>query len=78
MFLTFNPHRALGFGGRLFLDKATLGGLDDNYDKLKGIENLAVVGCGSSLNAANYGVKLMRHAGVFANVQAMGHGRQLY
>jgi len=63
--------RALGFGGRLFLDKATLGGLDDNYDKLKGIENLAVVGCGSSLNAANYGVKLMRHAGVFANVSAM-------
>ena len=63
--------RALCFGGRLSLDTATLGGLDANYDRLKGIDSMSVVGCGSSFNAANYGTKLLRHAGVFANVSAM-------
>lgn len=63
--------RALCFGGRLSLDRATLGGLDSQYDELKHIDSLSVVGCGSSFNAANYGTKLLRHAGVFANVNAM-------
>lgn len=63
--------RALGFGGRLFLDKATLGGLDANYDTLKEIDSLTVVGCGSSFNAANYGAKLLRHMGVLTNVAAI-------
>jgi len=63
--------RALCFGGRLFLDTATLGGLDNNYEELKNLDSLSVVGCGSSFNAANYGAKLMRHAGAFANVSAM-------
>jgi len=63
--------RALCFGGRLFLDKATLGGLEANYDKLKNVESLSVVGCGSSYNAAIYGTKLLRHAGVFTSVNAM-------
>mmetsp|Transcript_8901 Transcript_8901/g.19985 ORF Transcript_8901/g.19985 Transcript_8901/m.19985 type:complete len:717 (-) Transcript_8901:106-2256(-) len=63
--------RALGFGGRLFLNTATLGGLDANYDQLKDIDSIAVVGCGSSFNAATYGAKLLRHMGVFANVSVM-------
>ncbi|KAL7529562.1 hypothetical protein ACHAXR_003030, partial [Thalassiosira sp. AJA248-18] len=63
--------RALCFGGRLFLDKATLGGLDTKYEDLKDIDSLSVVGCGSSFNAATYGVKLLRHAGVLASVNAM-------
>ena len=63
--------RALGFGGRLFMDTAVLGGLMDKYDKLKNIENLIVVGCGSSVNAANYGTRLLRHTGAFANVATM-------
>jgi glucosamine--fructose-6-phosphate aminotransferase (isomerizing) len=63
--------RALGFGGRLFLDTAMLGGLQDKYEKLKNIENLLVVGCGSSFNAASYGTKLLRHTGVFTNVAAI-------
>lgn len=40
--------RALGFGSRLFLDTATLGGLDEKYDIMKNIDSLSVVGCGSS------------------------------
>lgn len=63
--------RALGFGGRLYQNKATLGGLEEKYDQLKNIDNLSVVGCGSSFNAATYGTKLLRHMGVFANVNAM-------
>lgn len=30
--------RALGFGGRLSFDTATLGGLDEQYDKLKDVD----------------------------------------
>jgi glucosamine--fructose-6-phosphate aminotransferase (isomerizing) len=63
--------RALCFGGRLSLDTATLGGLDAKYDKLKDIDSISVVGCGSSINAALYGTKLLRHAGVFTNVAAL-------
>lgn len=63
--------RALGFGGRLFLSEATLGGLDAKYDQLKDIDSIAVVGCGSSYNAAIYGAKLLRNMGVFSNVSPM-------
>jgi glucosamine--fructose-6-phosphate aminotransferase (isomerizing) len=63
--------RALGFGGRLYQNKATLGGLEEKYDRLKNIDNLSVIGCGSSFNAANYGTRLLRHMGVFANVSVM-------
>ncbi len=63
--------RALGFGGRLYQNKATLGGLKEKIDQLKNIDHLSVVGCGSSFNAATYGTKLLRHMGVFANVNAM-------
>mmetsp|Transcript_23999 Transcript_23999/g.49701 ORF Transcript_23999/g.49701 Transcript_23999/m.49701 type:complete len:695 (-) Transcript_23999:192-2276(-) len=63
--------RALCFGGRLSLNTATLGGLDAKVDKFKEIDNISVVGCGSSFNAATYGAKLLRHTGVFANVAAM-------
>ena len=63
--------RALCFGGRLSLDTASLGGLQDNIDKLKGISSLFLVGVGSSFNAASYGAKLFKHAGVFTTVSAM-------
>eukprot|EP00581_Thalassiosira_minuscula_P019338 CAMPEP_0183714274 /NCGR_PEP_ID=MMETSP0737-20130205/8851_1 /TAXON_ID=385413 /ORGANISM="Thalassiosira miniscula, Strain CCMP1093" /LENGTH=733 /DNA_ID=CAMNT_0025943181 /DNA_START=54 /DNA_END=2255 /DNA_ORIENTATION=+ len=63
--------RALGFGSRLFLDTATLGGLDEKYENLRHIESISVVGVGSSFNAANYGTKLLRHAGALTNVTAM-------
>mmetsp|Transcript_30487 Transcript_30487/g.61183 ORF Transcript_30487/g.61183 Transcript_30487/m.61183 type:complete len:705 (-) Transcript_30487:1543-3657(-) len=63
--------RALCFGGRLSLDTAALGGLQDHVDKLKDISSILMVGVGSSYNAASYGAKLFKHAGVFANVSAM-------
>jgi glucosamine--fructose-6-phosphate aminotransferase (isomerizing) len=63
--------RALCFGGRLSLDTANLGGLQSQVDKLKDISSILLVGVGSSFNAASYGAKLFKHAGVFANVAAM-------
>ena len=63
--------RALCFGGRLSLDTANLGGLQSQVDKLKDISSILLVGVGSSFNAASYGAKLFKHAGVFANVSAM-------
>lgn len=63
--------RALGFGGRLSLDNAVLGGLQSNIENLKDINNLVVVGSGSSFNAACYGAKLLRHMGVLTNVAAL-------
>lgn len=63
--------RALGFGGRLSFDTATLGGLDEQYDKLKNVDSMSLVGCGSSYNAAMYGAKLLRHSGAFTAVSAM-------
>jgi glucosamine--fructose-6-phosphate aminotransferase (isomerizing) len=63
--------RALGFGGRLSFDTATLGGLDEQIDKLKNIDSISLVGCGSSYNAAMYGAKLLRHSGAFTAVSAI-------
>ena len=63
--------RALCFGGRLSLDRASLGGLQDNIGKLKDITSILLVGVGSSFNAATYGAKLFKHAGVFASVSAL-------
>merc|ERR1719491_1917944 len=53
------------------MDTANLGGLTDNVDKLQNIESIAVVGCGSSYNAAIYGAKLLKHSGAFTSVCAM-------
>lgn len=44
--------RALGFGGRLSLDTATLGGLDEQYEKLKDID----VSCFNLHSHANFKV----------------------
>ena len=63
--------RALCFGGRLSLNTSNLGGLQEHVEKLKDISSILLVGVGSSFNAATYGAKLFKHAGVFANVAAM-------
>ena len=52
--------RALGYGGRFSEGLVKLGGLDDNVGKLSKVKDLTLSACGTSLNAALYGVKLMR------------------
>lgn len=55
--------QALGFGGRLGSDRVFLGGLDKEFDRLSKVKHIIFSGCGTSLNAAKYGERLMRHLG---------------
>jgi glucosamine--fructose-6-phosphate aminotransferase (isomerizing) len=50
--------RAISFGGRLHDNgQVRLGGLDKYTKKLKEIDHIILLGCGTSYNAANYSVK---------------------
>ncbi len=60
--------RALGYGGRLSRDKVHLGGLDNNFDKLKDIKFMTLSACGTSLNAAKYAEKIMKSLESFEHV----------
>lgn len=44
--------RTISFGGRLFDNSVKLGGLESNKDNLKDIENIILLGCGTSYYAA--------------------------
>jgi glucosamine--fructose-6-phosphate aminotransferase (isomerizing) len=63
--------RALGFGGRLSNEKVLLGGLDHNEDKLGKIKHMTLSACGTSLNAARYGERIMKHLGSFDSVASI-------
>jgi len=63
--------RALGFGGRLGSEKIYLGGLDQNYERVSKIKHMTLSACGTSLNAAKYGERLMKHLGSFDSVTAL-------
>jgi glucosamine--fructose-6-phosphate aminotransferase (isomerizing) len=60
--------RALGFGGRLSSDKILLGGLDSNFERCAKIKHMTLSACGTSLNAAKYGERLMKHLSSFDSV----------
>ncbi|GMH89546.1 hypothetical protein TrVE_jg6204 [Triparma verrucosa] len=64
--------RALSYGGRLTENWVKLGGLDADYRRLSQIKHMTLSACGTSLNAALYGVKLMKHLKSFDGaVQAL-------
>jgi len=63
--------RALGFGGRLSDERVYLGGLDKNENILKHIKLLVMSACGTSLNAAKYGEKLMKNLESFDHVVSL-------
>jgi glucosamine--fructose-6-phosphate aminotransferase (isomerizing) len=60
--------RALGFGGRLTADHVQLGGLEKMKDDLARVKYLTLSACGTSLNAAKYAERLMKHLGSFDKV----------
>lgn len=60
--------RALGFGGRLSADRILLGGLDNNFERCSKIKHMTLSACGTSLHAAKYGERLMKHLGSFDTV----------
>jgi glucosamine--fructose-6-phosphate aminotransferase (isomerizing) len=63
--------RALGFGGRLTSDTVQLGGLEKMRDELARVKYLTLSACGTSLNAAKYAEKLMKHLGSFDMVHSL-------
>jgi glutamine---fructose-6-phosphate transaminase (isomerizing) len=63
--------RALGFGGRLGSDRVLLGGLDSNYERISMMKHVILSACGTSLNAARYGERIMKNLGSFDTVQSI-------
>lgn len=63
--------RALAYGSRLGESIIKLGGLDDNENKLVKIDHMTLSACGTSLNAANYGARLMKAIAAFDTVQTI-------
>ena len=63
--------RALGFGGRMSYDRVLLGGLDKNQESMSKIKHMTLSACGTSLNAARYGERLMKHLGSFDSVASI-------
>ena len=52
-----SSYRVINLGGRLLNeDKVKLGGLENHRGKLKKIDNLVLLGCGTSLNACEYAI----------------------
>jgi len=66
--------RALGYGGRFTEGRVKLGGPDANAEKLSQIKHLTMSACGTSLNAAIYGAKLMKSIGSFESVHTIDAG----
>lgn len=64
--------RALSFGGRIATkDKVKLGGLTGYEDKLKEVEHLILLGCGTSLNAGQHASFFFKDLCNFTTVQAL-------
>lgn len=63
--------RALNFGARLQKDSARLGGLEEIKDKMLDIQNLVLVGCGTSLFSCMFGQCLFNELGIMNTVQVI-------
>ncbi|GMH76238.1 hypothetical protein TrST_g9494 [Triparma strigata] len=53
--------RSLCYGGRLTEGSVKLGGLDADFQRLSQIKHMTLSACGTSLNAALYGAKMMKY-----------------
>lgn len=60
--------KSLNNGGRLHLDSAKLGGLEENKEEMLSIQNLLISACGTSYFASLYGAKIMQSIGAFNTV----------
>ncbi len=63
--------QSLNFGGRMTHDRVILSGLDRNEETMSKIKHMTLSACGTSLNAAKYGEKLMKTLGSFDSVSAI-------
>ena len=53
-------NRVIKYGSRIHGNKIRLRGLDENIESLKNIENIILLGCGTSLNACNYSLNFFK------------------
>jgi len=63
--------QSLSFGGRLSNDRVLLSGLDRNEETMSKIKHMTLSACGTSLNAAKYGERLMKQLGSFDSVTSI-------
>lgn len=63
--------QSLNFGGRMSNDRIILSGLDRNQEKMSKIKHMTLSACGTSLNAAKYGERLMKELGSFDSVASI-------
>jgi glucosamine--fructose-6-phosphate aminotransferase (isomerizing) len=62
--------RAISLGGRLLSnDEVCLGGLNEKVNVLKNIDNIILLGCGTSYNAGMIGVHYLKEISEFNSVQ---------
>ena len=62
--------RAISMGGRLLsTDQVKLGGLEEHVDKLTNIDNLILLGCGTSYFAGQHGLFFLKELCDFTTVQ---------
>lgn len=62
--------RAMNMGSRILNDfEVKLGGLQSRLDELKNIDNLILLGCGTSFNAGNHSHHIMKQISGFNSVQ---------
>lgn len=63
--------RALSYGARMDGKRVVLGGLDKQVDRMAGIRNLLITGCGTSKHAAELGAKIFRDLDCFDTVSVL-------
>jgi len=63
--------QSLSFGGRLSNERVLLSGLDRNEETMSKIKHMTLSACGTSLNAAKYGERLMKQLGSFDSVTSI-------
>lgn len=62
--------RAISLGGRLLSNnQVKLGGLDEKQQELKELDNMILLGCGTSYHAGMIGVQYLKEMGDFNSVQ---------
>ena len=61
--------RAMNFGARLTPDSAKLGGLEEIREVFTKVENLVLLGCGTSEFACLFGSHIIKHMGMLNTVQ---------
>lgn len=65
--------KVLGYGSRLAGrdDSTKLGGLEPKIKEIVEIKQMTIIGCGSSLNAANFAIKYFRYLCCFQSINTI-------